>query len=168
MGHTLKIRPYHSGDEQSLYQLIAEFRLSLAQLRDQSRTLDLAAAGEEFSEYLEKSFPIYVAETAPGALVGYLVCRVDGDVVWAESLYVAPEYRRQGVGSSLYGAAEQLTQQLGGDTLYNWVDPNNHTIIRFLRQRGYTVLNLIELRRASPGEKTPHKINVGTNEFDCH
>ncbi len=150
-----------------MVRLVGEFRMSLAQLRGQGRRVDLAAASEELAEYVGKGFPIYAAESEAGTLVGYLVCRVDGDVVWAESLYVAPEYRRQGVGSSLYAAAERLAQELGGDTLYNWVDPNNDKIIRFLQKRGYTVLNLIELRRAHPEEEMTQKIGVGTNEFDC-
>lgn len=163
----MKIRPIQASDEQGLVQLIAEFRMSLAQLRGQGHRMNLAAASEELTEYWRKGFPIYAAESEAGTLVGYLVCRVDRDIVWAESLYVAPEYRRQGVGSSLYAEAERLAQELGGDTLYNWVDPNNNKIIRFLQKRGYTVLNLIELRRAHPREEMTQKIGVGTNEFDC-
>jgi ribosomal protein S18 acetylase RimI-like enzyme len=162
----LEIRLALVNDEPGLIQLIAEFRLSLAQLRGQDRPLDLAAARQELAEYLEKDFPIYVAESDTARLVGYLVCRVDGDVVWAESLYVAPQYRRQGVGSALYAEAERLAQELGGDTPYNWVDPHNDKIIHFLQQRGYNVLNLIELRRARPGEELAQKIGVGSYEFD--
>lgn len=163
----MKTRPIQASDEQRLVQLVAEFRMSLAQLRGQGHRTDLEAASEELAEYWQKGFPIYAAESETGILVGYLVCRVDGDIVWAESLYVAAECRRQGIGSALYAEAERLAQELGGDTLYNWVDPNNTEIIRFLRKRGYTVLNLIELRRAYPGEEMAQKIGVGTNEFDC-
>jgi ribosomal protein S18 acetylase RimI-like enzyme len=142
--------------------------MSLAQLRGKAHSMDLGAASAELSGYLEKGFPIYAAESETGTLVGYLVCRVDGDVVWVESLYVTPEYRRQGVGSSLYAEAERLAQEMGGDSLYNWVDPNNDMIIRFLRRRGYTILNLIELRRPRPGENPSPKIAVGLQEFDSH
>jgi ribosomal protein S18 acetylase RimI-like enzyme len=168
----LNIRLAQANDEPGLIQLIAEFRLSLAQLRGQDHPLDLAAARQELAEYMGKDFPIYVAESASAtfrgaaSLVGYLVCRLEGDVVWAESLYVAPAYRRQGVGSALYAEAERLAQELGGDTPYNWVDPHNDKIIHFLQQRGYNVLNLIELRRARPGEELAQKIGVGSYEFD--
>jgi len=97
-----------------------------------------------------------------------LVCRVDKDVVWAESLFVSSEYRRQGIGTSLYAEAEHLAQELGNETLYNWVDPNNTGIIRFLQKRGYSVLNLIELRRIRSGEKMTKKICVGATEFDYY
>ena len=87
----MHIRPAKPQDTPNLTQLIAEFRLSLAELRGKERELDLDAAHEELVEYHHKGFPIYVAEAESGELAGYLVCRVDGEVVWAESLYVREE-----------------------------------------------------------------------------
>lgn len=162
----MKIRLAQPQDEQVLIRLIAGFRQSLAQLRGGSCGEDLAAAKDELYEYLGKAFPVYVAENETAAVVGYLVCRVDGDVVWAESLYVLPEYRRHGVAAGLYAEAERLAQELGNSPPYNWVDPDNDTIIRFLQKRGYNVLNLIELRRPQPGEEPARKIHVGRHEFD--
>lgn len=161
----MNIRPVQPQDIPSLIQLIAEFRVSLAELRGHPRALDLPAAQDELTEYQQKSFPIYVAETAPGELLGYLVCRVDGEVVWAESLFVRPDCRRWGVGSALYAQAEQLASELGGGTPYNWVDPDNDKIIRFLQKRGYNVLNLLELRRPYPGEEPKLKVRIGQNVF---
>ena len=77
-----------------------------------------------------------------------------------------PVDRRQGVASALYAQAEQLAQSLGGGTPYNWVDPDNEKIIRFLQKRGYNVLNLIELRRCHPGEEPSKKVQVGDHEFE--
>lgn len=164
----MKICPLQASDEPVLIQLIAEFRVSLGKLRGIDHKIDLVVASQELTEYLRKSYPIYVAKNETGALVGFLVCRVDGDVVWAESLHVATEYRRQGIGSALYAEAERLAQELGSETVYNWVDPNNDRIIHFLQKRGYNVLNLIELRRAYPGEETMERISVGANAFDWH
>lgn len=39
-------------------------------------------------------------------------------------------------------------------------------MIEFLRKRGYTVLNLIEIRKPWQNEKTTQKIIVGEHEFD--
>ncbi len=161
----MNIRTVQEGDEQPLIRLIAGFRASLAELRGNPTELDFAAAVEELNEYREKHLPIFVAEDANISLAGYLVCRVDGDVAWVESLYVKPEYRRMGVGSMLYNEAERLSQHLGGGTPYNWVDPNNDRMIYFLQNRGYNVLNLIELRKPYPGETVSAKVSVGKHQF---
>ena len=39
-------------------------------------------------------------------------------------------------------------------------------MIAFLRRHGYTVLNLIEIRKPYPDEKPVKRIKVGENEFD--
>lgn len=54
----------------------------------------------------------------------------------------------------------------GDDTVYNYIHPNNHRMIEFLRNRGYTVLNLIEIRKPYKGEKLTQTIVVGEHEFD--
>lgn len=161
----MKIRLSQTADDPELTALIAGFRHALAEMRDQARMPDLKAAAAELAEYRQKEYPIYVAELDQGSLAGYLVCSLDGEVVWAESLYVHPSHRRQGIAAALYKAAEDLADELGSDTVYNWVDPGNHAIILFLEKRGYNVLNLIELRRPYPDEEPDDKIQVGDKEF---
>ena len=101
-----------------------------------------------------------------GVYCGYMVCRVDEPCVWVESIYVLPEFRRQGVATALFRKAEELAASYGEDTLYNYVHPNNNGIIEFLKSRGYTVLNLIEIRKPYTGEKLTRKIQVDENQFD--
>jgi len=159
------VRPYRTTDREEVVTMIASLRVFLAKLKSIDREIDLESAADELESYLTSNFPVFVAE-APDGLAGYLVCKIDDDVVWAESIFVRPEYRRQGIASSLYVEAERLTQELGGDTLYNWVHPNNNVSISFLKKRGYNVLNLIEVRRPWKGEELSTKIQVGKNMFD--
>jgi ribosomal protein S18 acetylase RimI-like enzyme len=159
------IRSYQPADRLALIPLIAAFRAALAALRGEERTPDLTAAAAELQEYSQQAYPIFVAELPPAAIVGYLVCRMDGDVVWAESLFVDPAYRRRGIAAQLYEAAEQLAAARGGATLYNWIHPNNEPIIAFLRRRGYDVLNLVEIRRPLPGEAALGRLKVGKHEY---
>lgn len=95
-----------------------------------------------------------------------MVCRVDEPCVWVEALYVTPEYRRRGIASALMVQAEKIAAVYGEETVFNYVHPNNHGMIAFLRRHGYTVLNLIEIRKPYRGEKIGGKINMGENEFD--
>lgn len=165
MAREPSIRKARPGDAGALVEMIAAFRVELARLRGRENRPDIDAAREELAVFLRKGYPVFVAET-DGQPVGYLVCRVEEDVVWAEQLYVRPAFRRRGIGSALYAEAERLCEGLGGETVYNWVHPNNDAIIAFLRKRGYTVLNLIELRRPRPGENPTQRVAVGKHGFD--
>ena len=92
--------------------------------------------------------------------------RIESEVVWVESIFVREEYRRQGVAAALHGKAEEIAASYGNDTVYNYVHPNNHRMIEFLGKRGYTVLNLIEIRKPYQNEKLTQTITVGEHEFD--
>jgi len=117
-------------DQDQIIPLIAEFRVTLAGFRGRVLTPDLESARRELEDYQRKYFRVFVAEEGEsGEIVGYLVCRTEGDVVWAESIFVLPEYRSRGIGSSLYKEAESLAEELGGDTVYNWIHPNNDQYI---------------------------------------
>ena len=55
---------------------------------------------------------------------------------------------------------------MGEDTVYNFVHPNNDGMIAFLRAKGYTVLNLIEIRKPYRDETPKTSIRVGNHTFD--
>ena len=116
-------------------------------------------------EYLSSKFPVYAA-LVDGEYAGYVVCRVDGEVVWVESIFVKEKFRRCGVATALHNKAEEIAASYGDDTVYNYVHPNNNRMIEFLRKRGYTVLNLIEIRKPYKDEKLTQMITVGKHEFN--
>ena len=148
-----------------LAQMVALFRVELRSYKGIASKPDVEAGREEMEEYLAAGFPVFAA-IVDGEYAGYVVCRVDSEVVWVESIFVKDEYRRQGIASALHSKAEEIAAFYGDDTVYNYVHPNNHRMIAFLRKRGYTVLNLIEIRKPYAGEKTTQIIKVGENEFD--
>ncbi len=153
-------------DEEKIARLIAEFRVELKQLKGIKSTPKIDQAKEEFREYIDAKYPIFVAEDNCKELLGYIVCKIDGNVVWAESLFVSNSARRKGIASKLYKEVEKIANQLGGDTVFNWVHPNNDKIIAFLSKMGYDVLNLIEIRKPRENEVLTEKISVGNHEFD--
>jgi ribosomal protein S18 acetylase RimI-like enzyme len=149
----------------NLAQMVALFRVELRSNKGIVSKPNVDAGREEMEEYLAAGFPVFAA-IVDGEYAGYVVCRVDSEVVWVESIFVKDEYRRQGIASALHSKAEEIAASYGDDTVYNYVHPNNHRMIDFLRKRGYTVLNLIEIRKPYKGEKLTQKICVGEHKFD--
>ncbi len=145
--------------------MIAAFRVTLRGFRSIESEPDLAAGREELLDFLKSGFPVFAA-VETGKLAGYVVCRVEEPCLWVEQLYVEEAYRHRGVGSMLFRRAEALAASMGEETVYNYVHPNNEGVIRFLRSMGYTVLNLIEVRKPYKNEAPTGKIQVGDNEFD--
>ena len=160
------IRKHNESDKDELIRLIGRFRVKFAKLKGVEKELDLKSAQEELAYYQQNKFPIFIAEDKEHNLIGYHACRVEDDIIWSESLYVVPEVRRRGIGTALYEKGELLVNEVGGETLYNWVHPNNDISISFLKKRGYDVLNLIEIRRKRLNEKFTQEINVGRNKFN--
>ena len=149
----------------NLAQMVALFRVELRSYKGIVSKPNVDAGREEMEEYLAAGFPVFAA-IVDGEYAGYVVCRVDSEVVWVESIFVKDEYRRQGIASALHSKAEEIAAFYGDDTVYNYVQPNNHRMIAFLRKRGYTVLNLIEIRKPYQGEQPTQTICVGEHEFD--
>ena len=145
--------------------LVANFRMELKELKGISSAPNHEAGKEEILEYVQADWPCFAAVT-DGEWIGYIVCRVEEPAVWVESIYVLPQYRRLGAASALFAKAEEIAAAFGENTVYNNVHPNNEKMISFLKKRGYTVLNLIEIRKPWPGENCGQKINVGKNELE--
>ena len=149
----------------ALAEMVALFRVELRSYKGITSKPNIEAGREEMEEYLAAGFPVFAA-IVDGAYAGYVVCRIDSEVVWVESIFVKEEYRRHGVATALHSKAEEIAASYGEDTVYNYVHPNNHRMIEFLRKRGYTVLNLIEIRKPYKGEKLTQTITVGEHAFD--
>ena len=152
-------------DADRVAPLVAAFRVTLNGYRGIASQPRVEAAREEIGEFLDAGFPIFAVEDG-GELVGYTVCRMNAPCLWVEHLYVREAYRRKGVATLLFEKAEAFAASMGEDTVYNFVHPNNLGMIAFLRSKGYTVLNMIEIRKPYPGEQLKTTIPVGDAVFD--
>lgn len=161
----MEIRRLDASCADALAPLAAAFRATLCSLSGFSSQGDVNMAKEELLEYFQAGYPIYAAEESD-TFVGYVVCRTQDGLVWVEQLYVDPAFRRRGIASRLFEQAEALALENGEETVFNYVHPNNDAVIRFLRARGYTVLNLLEIRKPYRAEKPRRTINVNGYRFD--
>ena len=161
----MEIRRLDASCADALAPLAAAFRATLCSLSGFSSQGDVNMAKEELLEYFQAGYPIYAAEESD-TFVGYVVCRTQDGLVWVEQLYVDPAFRRRGIASRLFEQAEALALENGEETVFNYVHPNNDAVIRFLRARGYTVLNLLEIRKPYRDEKPRRTIDVNGYRFD--
>ena len=152
-------------DTDRLAPLVADFRVTLNGYRGIASQPRVEAAREEIGEFLDAGFPIFAVEDGD-ELAGYVVCRMDAPCLWVEHLFVREKYRRKGAATMLFEKAEALAAAMGEDTVFNFVHPNNLSMIGFLRSKGYTVLNMIEIRKPYPGEHLKTTIPVGDAVFD--
>ena len=154
-----------AGMAHAVAEMVALFRVELRSYKGITSEPNPEEGREELEEYIAAGFPVFAA-LVNGREAGFMVCRIDGGVVWVEATFVREEYRRRGVAAALHGKAEEIAASYGGDTVYNYVHPNNHRMIAFLKKRDYTVLNLIEIRKPYKGEKLTQTLMVGEHEFD--
>jgi ribosomal protein S18 acetylase RimI-like enzyme len=152
-------------DADKLAPLVAAFRTQLRSYKGIKSQPNIEAGKEEIIEFLESGFPIYAIENN-GTLTGYIVCRIDEPCLWVEHIFVREEYRRKGIATMLFEKAEEIAASMGEETIYNYVHPNNENMIQFLRSKGYTVLNMIEIRKPYNNEKLTTTIQVGNETFD--
>ena len=145
--------------------LVAAFRVTLRSYKGIESELDIEEGREDLLYFKEAGYPVFVAEEA-GRLAGYIVCRIEGSLLWVEHIYVCEDCRRKGVASLLFAKAEEIARSTGEETVFNYVHPNNDGMIAFLRSKGYTVLNLIKIRKPYPGEKLTTTIKVNNQSFD--
>lgn len=148
-----------------LAPLVADFRVILRSYKGIISKPDNEAGREEILDFLRGNFQIYAAEDQ-GKLSGYVVCKIEDTFLWVEHLYVCDEYRRNGVATLLFEKAEEIAMSMGEETVFNYVHPNNEGMIQFLRSKGYTVLNMIEIRKPYESEKLSTTIYVDKSPFD--
>ena len=152
-------------DAERIAPLAAAFRCQLKAYKGIRSQRNIEAAKEEILDFLDSGFPVSAA--ADGSdLAGYIVCRIDAPCVWVEHIFVREEFRRKGAASMLFRKAEEIAASMGENTVYNFVHPNNEDMIRFLRSKGYTVLNMLEIRKPYEGETLTTTIHVEKEEFD--
>ena len=150
---------------EAIAPLVADFRATLNSYRGVRTEPDGKAGEAEFLEYLDAGYPVYAA-VEDGQPAGYIVCRIEAPTLWVEQIYVRENCRRKGVASLLFEKAEETAASMGEDTVFNYVHPNNDGMISFLRSKGYTVLNMIEIRKPYRGEKLTATIHVDGRPFD--
>lgn len=143
-------------------QLVFEMKIILSRLNNSDKIVMMSEAVREAESYFTENRKIFVYKIN-NKMVGYSVVKIEDQVVWLDWLYVDPDFQGSEVSSKLFDHAEEFSAKLGNDQLYIWVHPDNHRMIKFLKKKGYDVLNLIEIKKEKNNPK--EKISIFGNEF---
>lgn len=163
--NSLSILQISEKDVEETAPLVADFRVELNSYKGIKAQPDIQEGKEDLLYFLKAQYPVFIAKEDK-KVVGYLACRIEDEVLWVEHLFVSCDYRRKGIASLLFQKAEEIAQSMGQETVFNYVHPNNDKMIEFLRSKGYTVLNLIEIRKPYKEEKNSTTIKVDKHTFD--
>lgn len=164
----IKIVSVHDENFSDIIQMIHDFRHELAVLKNKFLRFDFEKAKDEAIEYLQKPYELYAVMT-PGGIRGfcaYCVLRIFDETVWLEQLFTKPDFRRNKFAKNLLDIATEKAESFGNNTAFVNVHPNNVKMINFLKSESYSVLNLLEIRKAYPKETLTTKIKVDDIEFD--
>jgi ribosomal protein S18 acetylase RimI-like enzyme len=131
-------------------QLVFEMKIIMNRLNRSDKIVMMSEAVKEAESYFTENRSVFVYKIK-NKMVGYSVVKVEDRVCWLDWLYVDPDYHGKGIASILFDHAEEFAMKLGNDQLYVWVHPDNHRMLKFLKKKGYDVLNLIEVKK----EKSP-------------
>lgn len=143
-------------------QMVFEMQIIMSKLNQSEKIVMMSEAMREAESYFTENRSVLVYKIK-NKMVGYSVIKIEDRVCWLDWLYVDPDYQGSGVASKLFDHAEEISLELGNDQLYVWVHPDNDHMIRFLKKKGYDVLNLIEVKKEKVNYK--EKITIFGNEF---
>lgn len=86
----MQIIKVNKNDVDRVAPLVATFRVTLSSFKGIVSEPDIESGKEELIEFLEKNYPIFIAEEN-GEVLGYIVCKIDGPCVWVEHIFVKEE-----------------------------------------------------------------------------
>ena len=143
-------------------QLVFEMKIIMSRLNGSEKIVMMSEAVREAEGYFTENREIFVYKIN-NKMVGYSVLKTEDQVIWLDWLYIDPDYHGKGIASKLFDHAEEFTMKLGNDQLYIWVHPDNHRMLKFLKKKGYDVINLIEVKKNKNNFQS--KIQILGNEF---
>lgn len=143
-------------------QMVFEMRLLMNKFNQSEQMVSISEATNEANSYFTENRSVFVFEQN-NELLGYSVLKFEEEVCWLDWLFVNQDYHGQGIASKLFDHAEELAKNLGNDQLYVWVHPDNDCMLKFLKKKGYDVLNLLEVKKEKENPSTV--ISVLNNKF---
>jgi GNAT superfamily N-acetyltransferase len=143
-------------------QMVYEMRIIMNNLNQSENTLMMIEATQEAESYFTNNRKVFIYKI-DDKLAGYSVLKIEDKVCWLDWIFVKPEYRGTDTASKLFDFSEKIAEEIGSEQLYVWVHPDNQRMLKFLKKKGYDVLNLMEVKKKKA--QTSYSISIFGNEF---
>ena len=83
----MKIYRIDEKDIDRIAPLVADFRVELCSYKGIEAVPDIEEGKEDLLYFLKEQYPVFAAEEN-GEMAGYLVCRIEDEVLWVEHIFV--------------------------------------------------------------------------------
>ncbi len=157
-------RAYTRGDRGSLVDMIREFfdhHRSLAGREDPMGVEKAESILQRWLDGPDDQLLVYVDSAEP---VGFVRLREEAGVCWLEDMAVSSQHRGRGYGRQMVEALGVHLQERGQNSIYAPVMPANTRALEFYVECGFTILNMVELRKDLDGEASSgHLCRSGDN-----
>ncbi|MBD2411706.1 GNAT family acetyltransferase [Nostoc calcicola FACHB-389] len=134
----VKVRPYHSDDEQQVIELWHQCNL-VVPWNDPKRDIELKL---QFQPHL------FLVAAKDDLIVASIMVGYEGHRGWINYLAVLPNYQRQGIGWLMMNAAEAELKKLGCPKVNLQVRSSNKSVIAFYEKIGFTDSNVISMGKS--------------------
>ncbi|MFN6487227.1 MAG: GNAT family acetyltransferase [Nostoc sp. DedQUE03] len=134
----VKVRPYHSDDEQQVIELWHQCNL-VVPWNDPKRDIDLKL---QFQPHL------FLVAAKKRLIVASVMVGYEGHRGWINYLAVLPDYQRQGIGRLMMKAAEAELKKLGCPKVNLQVRSSNKSVIAFYEKIGFIDSNVIGMGKS--------------------
>lgn len=148
-----RIRPINRTSDYEINLVAARMRATLAEVLGRKRgeemySMDWLVDRARF--HLDPTAcngEILVAESSESEIGGHAILRAEGAPEdqhgLLSTIYVAPDFRRQGMAHSLIEASEFWCRELGMNRIRTNTHPGNDPLIRLLERCGFTLVETV-------------------------
>jgi len=146
----------------SLTKLVYDFRQVLIGLNKSYRDYKIDDAVIEAAGYFTPNRTVF-GLFKEDDLIGFSVLKEEDSIYWLDWICIVPEFRGYNNASQLFDFSENYAKSKGNEQLYIWIHPDNLAMAKFLKKKGYNILNLIEVKKVK--EITDTNISIMGNEY---
>lgn len=162
----VEIREATLQDIELLAQLVSQFWEEHSRKLGSERRIAPSKAQDEVQRFLSaQNSGYFIALDEHQQPLGFRRWEYHDEFYFTRELYVIPAARRHGVARALLHFFEQWVQERGQDIAVISCTPHNLPMMRLARSEGYTILNLIEMRKNLKDDARPPRGEVDALGF---